>query len=119
MGVPGHGLPDAYLDGLASQIAQREEMWRREIGGLGSDRPVRIVERADTVISFCNTAPAHAGGRRKGQAAWLPSSLDLCPWCGQAAQVCELIGGRERGSGSRVCGAGRVDVAGVDQFVII
>ena len=51
-------LPDAYLDGLAQQLAQREAMWRRTLRGGGPDRPVWIAERDGRLAGFCSTAPA-------------------------------------------------------------
>lgn len=54
-------LADAYLDGLAQQLAQREAMWRRQLRGGRPDHPVWVAERAGGIIGFCNTAPAQEG----------------------------------------------------------
>jgi GNAT superfamily N-acetyltransferase len=50
-------LPDAYLDALPQQRAQRADMWRRLLQGGRPDRPVWVAERGGAIAGFCNTAP--------------------------------------------------------------
>ena len=54
-------LPDAYLDDLPRQTAQREAMWRG-IAGRSAGWPVRVAERDGRVLGFCHTAPDRGGG---------------------------------------------------------
>jgi GNAT superfamily N-acetyltransferase len=51
-------LPGDYLDGLAEQAEQREQMWRHVVRELQTDQPLWIAERDGQVVGLCNTAPA-------------------------------------------------------------
>jgi GNAT superfamily N-acetyltransferase len=53
-------LPDAYLDGLGQQRAEREAMWRRVLRPAPGTPAgtVWVAERDGRLIGFCSTAPA-------------------------------------------------------------
>jgi GNAT superfamily N-acetyltransferase len=61
----GH-LPDAYLDGLGQQLAEREAMWRRLLQHPGPGQAVWVAEQAGRVVGFCSTGPGGAGAAEQG-----------------------------------------------------